>query len=232
MALRTWRMRQTSEPGVGWLVDGPMPEPFEVVETVEKTPVDAELARLHNALLEIRSDWSDFAEAEALELVLGIADAAFQGRPEYPLCEPVGAERGRIDLHGFDQMISAAALAAREEPALGGPMVDCPMCDGDGVRPHSGHDDAGVYPDCLACEGHGDVTPADALLVRVMMYMTPSTRKTTWFATRQRIALAEDLNSYFDRRVPGATREDTERPDEDEYDEQQRVEAEAQAREL
>jgi hypothetical protein len=96
------------------------------------------------------------------------------------------------------------ALAAREEP-----QVECPMCDGSGIRPHSGHDDAGVYPDCLACEGRGDVTAADALLIRVMMYATPSTRETTWLATPQRIALAEDLNSYFDRKVFSA-REDIE----------------------
>lgn len=44
---RTWTMRQTTEPGVGWLVDGPMPQFGEVAEVVEKAPVDAEIARLN-----------------------------------------------------------------------------------------------------------------------------------------------------------------------------------------
>ena len=40
---------------------------------------------LHNALLEINSDWSDWGEAEALKRVLKIADEALAGRPNYPL---------------------------------------------------------------------------------------------------------------------------------------------------
>lgn len=43
---RTWRMRQTSEPGVGWLVDGEMPRQFEVVKVYEASTVDAERERM------------------------------------------------------------------------------------------------------------------------------------------------------------------------------------------
>lgn len=42
-------------------------------------------AKLHNALLEINSDWSDWSEADALKRVLQIAEDALVGRPEWPL---------------------------------------------------------------------------------------------------------------------------------------------------
>lgn len=47
--------------------------------------VEREGNRLHNALLEIASDWSDWDEAAALKRILQIADDALKGRPDYPL---------------------------------------------------------------------------------------------------------------------------------------------------
>jgi hypothetical protein len=46
---------------------------------------DSADADLHNALLEINSDWSDWGEADALKRVLQIAADALRGRPEWPL---------------------------------------------------------------------------------------------------------------------------------------------------
>jgi hypothetical protein len=61
----------------------------------ESTPipdprVGAAEAHLHNALLEINLDWSDWDEEAALKRVLQIAEDALKGRPDYPL-EAAGA---------------------------------------------------------------------------------------------------------------------------------------------
>jgi hypothetical protein len=86
------------------LADGEQYTIGERVDAVELTPeIRAALAEngdagfpaeahLHNALLEINSDWSDWGEAEALERVLQIAADALKGRPEHYL--PVQAGNG------------------------------------------------------------------------------------------------------------------------------------------
>ena len=59
------------------------PPPLAAREDTERR--DGGEVDLHNALLEINMDWSDWGEAEALKRVLQIADDALWGRPQYPL---------------------------------------------------------------------------------------------------------------------------------------------------
>lgn len=60
-------------------------QPDAVVLRVVDSPSEAPL---HNALLEIQSDWSDWNEADALKRVLQIADDALKGRPDHYMTAP------------------------------------------------------------------------------------------------------------------------------------------------
>ena len=72
---------------------------------------------LHNALLEINMDWSDWGEAEALARVLQIADDALKGRPQYSLAredterpeEPLTDDLKRLADIG-DQVLAGAPI--------------------------------------------------------------------------------------------------------------------------
>ena len=72
-------------------------------------------ARLHNVLLEINSDWSDWDEIAALKRVLQIAEDALKGRPDYYLDIPDDQIEEPTDYTPIGADLQARLLQAEQE---------------------------------------------------------------------------------------------------------------------